>query len=97
MKCRHVSAAQKPDFPSLVDEIAEPRPDENIKVAAFTVCEKSINTMYQIDGKCTQTHQIDKLYKLKNTSKSFKKSENLYNLKYADAVVMKMVRSLHAN
>ena len=32
------------DFPSLADEIAEPRPDMNIKVAAFTVSEKSINT-----------------------------------------------------
>ena len=27
----------KPDFPSLADEIAEPRPDMNIKLAAFTV------------------------------------------------------------
>ena len=26
-----------PDFPSLADEIAEPRPDMNIKVTAFTV------------------------------------------------------------
>ena len=26
-----------PDFPSLADEIAEPRPDRNIKVAAFTL------------------------------------------------------------
>ena len=34
----------KPDFPSLVDEIAEPHPDMNIKVAAFTVSEKSSNT-----------------------------------------------------
>ena len=34
----------RPDFPSLADEIAEPRPDMNIKVAAFTVSEKSINT-----------------------------------------------------
>ena len=34
----------KPDFPSLTDEIAEPRPDMNIKVTAFTVSEKSINT-----------------------------------------------------
>ena len=33
----------KPDFPSLSDEIAEPRPDMNIKVAAFTVSEKYIN------------------------------------------------------
>ena len=31
------------DFPSLADEIAKPRPDMNIKVAAFTVSEKSIN------------------------------------------------------
>ena len=34
----------KPDFPYLADEIAEPRPDMNIKVAAFTVSEKSSNT-----------------------------------------------------
>ena len=34
----------KPDFPCLADEIAEPRPDMNIKVAAFTVSEKYINT-----------------------------------------------------
>ena len=32
-----------PDFPSLPDEIAEPNPDMNIKVAAFTVSEKSSN------------------------------------------------------
>ena len=31
-------------FPLLADKIAEPRPDMNIKVAAFTVSEKSINT-----------------------------------------------------
>ena len=36
----------KPDFPSLADEIAEPRPDMNIKVAAFTVSEKSSNTLF---------------------------------------------------
>ena len=34
----------KPDFPSLADEIAEPRPYMNIRVAAFTVGETSINT-----------------------------------------------------
>ena len=34
----------KSGFPCLADEIAEPRPDMNIKVAAFTVSEKSINT-----------------------------------------------------
>ena len=31
-----------PDFPSLADEIAELRPDMNIKVAAFTVTKSSI-------------------------------------------------------
>ena len=31
----------KTDFPSLAGEIAEPRPYMNIKVAAFTVSEKS--------------------------------------------------------
>ena len=35
----------KPYFPSLADEIADPRPDMNIKVAAFTVGEKSSNTI----------------------------------------------------
>ena len=55
MKCTHVCAAQttylfytklyiESDFPSLGDEIAEPRQDMIIKVAAFTVSEKSINT-----------------------------------------------------
>ena len=34
----------EPDFPCLADEIAKPRPDMNIKVAAFTVGEKSTNT-----------------------------------------------------
>ena len=34
----------KPDFPSLGDEIAEPHPDMNINVAAFTESEKSSNT-----------------------------------------------------
>ena len=29
-----------PDFPSLADEIAEARPDMNIKVTAFTVSKK---------------------------------------------------------
>ena len=48
MKCTHVCTAQttflfftklliEPDFPCLADEIAEPRPDMNIKVDAFTV------------------------------------------------------------
>ena len=35
----------EPYFPSLADEIAKPHPDMNIKVAAFTVSEKSINTL----------------------------------------------------
>ena len=34
----------KPDFSCLADEIAEQRPAMNIKVAAFTESEKSINT-----------------------------------------------------
>ena len=34
----------KSDFPSLADEKAEPRKDMNIKVAFFTVSEKSIDT-----------------------------------------------------
>ena len=34
----------KPGFPSLADKIAEPHPDKNIKVATFTVSEKSSNT-----------------------------------------------------
>ena len=48
-KCMHVCAAQKliysikPNFPSLADEIAEPHPDMNIKVAALAVSEKSSN------------------------------------------------------
>ena len=60
MKCTHVCGPKtlltlyqiinklkiKPDFPSLADAIAEPRPDMNIKVAAFAVREKSINKLY---------------------------------------------------
>ena len=34
----------EPDIPCLADEIAEPRPDMNNKVTAFTVSEKSTNT-----------------------------------------------------
>ena len=36
---------KKPAFSSLADEIAEPRPDMNIKVAALTVSEKSSTTI----------------------------------------------------
>ena len=66
MKCMHVCAAQKayllftklsikPDSPSLADEIAEPHPDVNIKVAAFTVSEKSSNA--SIDTCCREAFQ----------------------------------------
>ena len=57
IKLTHICAAQKayllftrlkikPDFPSLADEIVEPRPGMNIKVAAFTVSEKSSNMWF---------------------------------------------------
>ena len=46
MRPKKLINSLEPDFPSLADEIAEPRPDMNIKVAAFTVSEKSINTFY---------------------------------------------------
>ena len=36
------------DFPCLPDEIAEPRPDMNSKVAAFTVSKKSINISFDL-------------------------------------------------
>ena len=63
MKCTHVCAAQKanlplyqiinkPDVPSLADEIAEPHPDMNIKVAAFTVSEKSSNMRFKSCRRC---------------------------------------------
>ena len=37
----------KPAFHSLVDEIAEPHPDMNNKVAAFTVSEKSSKIVHK--------------------------------------------------
>ena len=37
----------EPDFPFWADELAEPHPDMNIKVAAFTVSQKSYNTKLQ--------------------------------------------------
>ena len=40
-----IKLEMEPDFPCLADEIAEPRPGMNIKVAAFTVNEKS-STIY---------------------------------------------------
>ena len=61
MKCTHVCGPKssltlyqiinKPDIPSIADEMAEPRPDMNIKVAAFKVSEKSNNTC------CKQEYQ----------------------------------------
>ena len=39
----------EPDFPSLADEKAEPHPYMNIKVAAFTVSEKSSNNSQNLD------------------------------------------------
>ena len=45
------------DFSCLADEIAKPRPDMNIKVAAFTVSEKSINTMGLLNV-CKATHTM---------------------------------------
>ena len=40
------------NFPCLADEIAEPCPGMNIKVVAFTVSEKSINTVALKELKC---------------------------------------------
>ena len=45
----------KPDFPSLADEIAEPHPDMHIKVAAFTVSEKSSNITHHIRAQYIET------------------------------------------
>ena len=55
MNCMYVCVVQttylfltklyiEPDFPCLANEIAEPSPDMNVKVEAFTVSQKSINT-----------------------------------------------------
>ena len=44
----------EPDFPCLADEIAKPRQDMNIKVAAFTVSEKSINMFVYFGSICVQ-------------------------------------------
>ena len=41
----------KPDFPPLANEIAESRPNMNIEVAASTVNEKSIITVFQNEKK----------------------------------------------
>ena len=47
----HYQIIKKTDFPSLADEIAEAHPDMIIKVAAFTVSEKSSN-MYNSIPDC---------------------------------------------
>ena len=39
---------KKTDFPYLADEITEPRPDMNIKVAAFRVSETSSNIFFVV-------------------------------------------------
>ena len=49
MKCTHVyqfftKLRIEPDFSCLSGELAEQRPDMNIKATAFTVSENSINT-----------------------------------------------------
>ena len=48
----------KPDFPSLADEITEPHPDMNNKVAAFTVSEKSSNTLVLVEQALCITYQV---------------------------------------
>ena len=50
----------KPDFPPLADEIAKTRPDVNIKVAAFTVSEKSSNKWSARDPKYSWFHEHSK-------------------------------------
>ena len=59
MKCTHVCGPtslltlyqniNKPDSPSLANEIAEPHPDMNFKVVALIVSEKPSNTTYIIE------------------------------------------------
>ena len=67
----------KPGFPFLADEIAEPCPDMNIKVAAFTVSEKTNNIKIILfrkkflHGKMGK-HMVD----LGNPLKCFKNSIN---------------------
>ena len=56
----------KPDFPSLADEIAEPHPYMNIKVAAFTVSEKSSNTSIVIEH---EPQRMSLCFKMKTLTK----------------------------
>ena len=46
------------DIPCLADKIAEPRPDMNIKVAAFTLSENYINTQYETDEQEYEARRI---------------------------------------
>ena len=48
MKCTHVCAAQKAYKPFLSRWNCRPHPDMNIKVAAFTVSEKSSNNLFHV-------------------------------------------------
>ena len=59
MKCTHVCAAQKAYQLLNPDEIVEPHPVMNIKVAAFTVSKKSSNTYLHADtGLCTSFYSV---------------------------------------
>ena len=71
MKCTHKKLIKtlpnykkNPDFPSLANEIAESHQDINIKVAAFTVSEKSSNTCTSLDKKYDNSY-------IKNKHKRF--------------------------
>ena len=46
----------KPDFPSLADAIAEPCPNMNIKVAAFTLSEKYISNRREHSFKAVESY-----------------------------------------
>ena len=69
MKCTHVCAAQittnlqiEPDFPCLAGEIAEPRPDMNIKVTAFIKIIHAIIPFLTVPGtEVADKHFIDSL------------------------------------
>ena len=75
-ECMHVCATQttyvfvnklEPDFHCLAYEIAEPRPDMNIKVAALTVSKKSINMHSYLEDRYEKSfdYQILQLYSIK--------------------------------
>ena len=64
---------KKPDFPSLADEIAEPHPDMNTKVAVFTVSEKSSNTVLEF----ATNHSIYQPLALMVDSAYISQSENV--------------------